>query len=87
MISAIQSYSALQWQCRRGMRELDCCLQQYLEKRYPTAEREEQCAFLTLLEESDDALWHYFYRNVLPTEPVLAQLVCTIRALVSSSYT
>lgn len=76
----------LQWLCRRGMRELDLVLMGYLEREYDAAAPDEQTAFSRLLDESDDALWRYFYGDLLPDDTALAALVRTIRAAAASHH-
>jgi len=46
----------LQWQCRRGSKELDLLLQRYLETGYVVADDEEKALFVELLELEDDEL-------------------------------
>jgi len=46
----------LQWQCRRGTKELDLLLQRYLETGYLIADDEEKALFVELLELKDDEL-------------------------------
>jgi len=46
----------LRWQCRRGMLELDCIFEAYLEERYALAEEAERAAFRALLREQDPDL-------------------------------
>ncbi len=46
----------LRWQCRRGSRELDLLLNNYLETRYPVADDEEKARFVELLKLDDDEL-------------------------------
>ena len=46
----------LQWQCRRGTKELDWLLQRYLETGYLLATDEEKALFVELLELEDDEL-------------------------------
>lgn len=49
--------SKMRWKCRRGMLELDLCLTQYLDHRYPEAPVDEQAEFDRLLSESDPDIW------------------------------
>ena len=44
-----QELSRLRWRCRRGMRELDMLLLNYVESYYPVAVEAEQAAFCHLL--------------------------------------
>jgi len=46
----------LQWQCRRGTKELDLLLQRYLETSYWVADDEEKALFVELLKLEDDEL-------------------------------
>ena len=46
----------LRWQCRRGMRELDELLTNYLDAQYPLAPPEEQQAFRELLDSQDGVI-------------------------------
>ena len=46
----------LQWQCRRGTKELDLLLQSYLDTGYLVADHEEKALFVELLELEDDEL-------------------------------
>lgn len=45
--------SSLLWRCRRGIREMDLLLQQFLENRYPLLSDNEKQAFAELLEQPD----------------------------------
>lgn len=47
----------LKWRCRRGMKELDVLLMQYLEQNYDKATKKEQQAFENLLKLSDNDLY------------------------------
>lgn len=46
----------LRWQCRRGSKELDLLLINYLETRYPVADEEEKARFVALLKLDDSEL-------------------------------
>jgi len=46
----------LQWQCRRGTKELDLLLQRYLETGYLLADDEEKALFVEMLKLEDDEL-------------------------------
>ncbi len=46
----------LQWQCRRGMLELDCLFERFLHEHYDTQTAEIQKAFRQLLREADPHL-------------------------------
>lgn len=70
----------LTWRCRRGMRELDILLTRYLTTHYPDAAPNEKARFHRLLDISDDTLWRYFYQDLTPEDPALADLVAFIRS-------
>jgi len=68
----------LRWRCRRGMRELDVVLQQYLEARYSFAPAAEQGAFEALLELQDPQLFAYLMRRDSPTDPELVNVIARL---------
>jgi antitoxin CptB len=43
----------LRWQCRRGSKELDLLLMNYLETRYPSADEAEKMCFAEMLKLDD----------------------------------
>lgn len=53
----------LKWRCRRGMKELDVLLLQYLEQHYDKASKQEQQAFENLLKLSDYDLYALLIKN------------------------
>ncbi len=73
----------LRWRCRRGMKELDLLTLGYLERHYPTASAEEQQAFAELLELQDPLLMRYMVGRETPAEPITAQVVSVMRALLN----
>jgi antitoxin CptB len=54
------SLAKLQWQCRRGTKELDLLLQNYLQTEYLQSTAEEKTLFAELLNLEDDQLYAYF---------------------------
>ncbi len=63
------NHGRLAWQCRRGMRELDALLEEYLAKRYAIADLPEQRGFAKLLELPDPALYACLMGEVTPEDP------------------
>lgn len=55
--------SKIKWRCRRGMRELDVVLNNYVEKSYVDASPEEQQAFKELLDQEDDIFYQLLLGN------------------------
>ena len=45
--------SRLRWRCRRGIKEMDLVLQQFLEQTYPNLSSQQQACFEHILDESD----------------------------------
>jgi antitoxin CptB len=50
----------VKWQCRRGSRELDLLLNNYLQTRYLTANEEERARFIAMLKLDDMEMWNQF---------------------------
>lgn len=70
--------SRLTWRCRRGMRELDVLLSDWLLHRFDASSDALQRDFARLLECEDDLIWDWLTGRS-PTEPDLADLVKQIR--------
>ncbi len=49
----------LQWQCRRGMLELDCLFRRFLDEHYDSQPADIQQAFRQLLREADPHLFRW----------------------------
>lgn len=67
----------LAWRCRRGMKELDLLLRDYLDQLWPAAASAERDAFARLLELPDPELASYLLGHAaadITLEPVLAVL-------------
>ena len=71
----------LRWQCRRGIKELDQLLVNFLEQHYATLFESEQRLFSdSLLSLEDDKLYGYFFNEETPQQENLISLVQKIRA-------
>lgn len=75
--------SRLRWQCRRGMRELDELLLDYLEHCYGAAPEAEKQAFRSLLELPDPQLVGYLLQKEQPT----AELARVIAHILNRTHT
>ena len=62
----MQKIKQLQWQCRRGMLEVDILLKRYLNEVYEQASAEEQACFEVLLKENDQSLFEWLTGKSLP---------------------
>lgn len=78
-MTELPDVNRLYWQCRRGMLELDCLLQPFLEIRYESLEPEQQQMFIRLLGESDDDLYQWFMDPGSEVPSRYRFLVATIR--------
>ncbi|GAC1625337.1 MAG: FAD assembly factor SdhE [Nevskia sp.] len=61
--------SRIKFLCRRGMKELDVLLQNFLERHYAQASPEEQWNFLRLLEREDPDIWAWIVGQTPPPAP------------------
>ena len=64
----------LEWRCRRGLKELDLLLLQYVRGRHATATSDERAAFVEFLELPDPDLLRYLIAGDVPTDPRHAAL-------------
>jgi len=78
--SASVQLARLRWRCRRGMRELDTLLLQYLEAGYLPASHSERAAFARLLELPDPDLFGYLVGRTDVPEESLRDVVARIRS-------
>ena len=74
----------LQWQCRRGTKELDLLLQRYLETGYSLADDEEKSLFVELLEMEDDELLGFLMGELEVGTETVKFLVEKIRAFAAA---
>jgi antitoxin CptB len=68
----------LRWRCRRGMRELDELLTNYLTERFPGADPVEQAAFRQLLDFPDADLNDFCLRLRQPPSAALRDVIARI---------
>lgn len=74
----------LQWQCRRGMLELDALLLGFLERRYSQLDAEGRAAFERLLGCPDPLLLDYLMGRTIPIDTDVAHVICEIRNAVET---
>jgi antitoxin CptB len=65
----------IQWQCRRGMLELDLLLNQFIEQALDKLQESQVQAFEKLLTSSDVALYAWLIDNKQPTDKELLAIV------------
>ena len=70
----------LQWQCRRGTKELDFLLLSFLESGYSLADAEEKALFVELLAREDDELIGLLLGDLEMEAGAMKVLVGKIRA-------
>jgi antitoxin CptB len=71
--------SRLYWQCRRGMRELDFVLQDFLDSSYESLSEAEIEALRDLLSYPDPLLLEYVMGRMQPSDRIIADVVTKIR--------
>ena len=70
----------LQWQCRRGMLEVDLVVKRYLTEDFAQAKDAEQACFEDLLRENDQNLFDWLTGKSQPEEKYVA-LITKMRRL------
>ncbi len=70
----------LLWRSRRGVKELDLILRNWLEHRYPQATTGEQALFEQFLELPDPEIAGYLLGHAIPADPAFAALVTQLAA-------
>ena len=69
----------LRWRCRRGMRELDAILANFLRSSYASLSADDKTRFSALLELPDPELHAYLLGRYDATDPSLENLLGRIR--------
>jgi antitoxin CptB len=69
----------LQWQCRRGMLELDHLLRDFLDTGYPELDATGRRDFVRLLDFPDQILHDWLMGHAVPREPAMQRLVALMR--------
>ncbi|MES9900109.1 MAG: succinate dehydrogenase assembly factor 2 [Sedimenticola sp.] len=69
------SIERLQWQCRRGMLELDYLLRDFLDQVYPELSKSEQLLFVRMLDFEDRQLLACLVGDEQPKEPAVAAMI------------
>ncbi|MCW8931043.1 MAG: succinate dehydrogenase assembly factor 2 [Gammaproteobacteria bacterium] len=69
----------LQWQCRRGMLELELFLNDFLEDNYEDLSNDQKLLFSDLLNTIDPVLFDYLMGTQEPEDHGLRDIVQTIR--------
>ncbi len=68
----------LVWRCRRGVKELDLILGNWLEQRYAQASADERARFARLLQLPDPELADCLLQHAKPANPDFAALVAQL---------
>lgn len=79
MNRAQENNARLQWQCRRGMRELDVLLLGFLDRGYDTLDRAGRDTFEAVLEYPDSLLLEILMGRIVPADKDVADVVKSIR--------
>ncbi len=77
--TALQSRQRLEWQCRRGMLELELFLQNFLKYDYDRLTAQQKYYFEQLLTIIDPVLFDYLMGMQEADEPGLRDIIKTIR--------
>ncbi|MGH8643190.1 MAG: succinate dehydrogenase assembly factor 2 [Gammaproteobacteria bacterium] len=71
----------LKWRCRRGVRELDLILGEFLETRFGTLSRNQQELFGHLLDQNDQDILAWLAGKSPPETPALQVLIHDLRMM------
>lgn len=75
----------LQWQCRRGMLELDLLLNHFLHHGYAELDRHGRQAFERLLGMQDQILQDWLIGQAVPADTELTALIARIQAAIRTA--
>ena len=75
----LPSVERLRWQCRRGMLELDCVLEDFLEQKYQAQDDRTKALFVQLLEVQDPDLNNWIMNGVESDNDEMNEIVKLVR--------
>jgi len=75
MVEASVTMGQLRWRCRRGTKELDRVLGEYLQQDYTQASSSQQTAFRALLEVQDPDIYDWLMGTRVPDEEILNMII------------
>ena len=81
MAEDLPSIQKLQWQCRRGMLELDYIFREFLDNRYEQLDDEDKSRFVELLKHSDTDLQQWLVNKSSPANRDLLHIIEKITAV------
>ncbi len=71
--------SRIEWQCRRGMRELDVLLENFVVRHYDELNGTQKALFESLLAYPDPILLEYLMGRMVPLDKDIADVVVKVR--------
>ena len=72
--------SRLLWRCRRGIKEMDIVLQDFIKDSYDELNNENKAAFSKLLEEQDLDILNWILGKGKPEDTALIEIIKKIRS-------
>jgi len=81
-----ETFRRIQWQCRRGLNEVEVILIPFLEQQFEQLSSEEQQTFEVLLANEDMDLFDWFTRRAVSDEDSVQLLVEKILSCVESKF-
>jgi antitoxin CptB len=75
----VDELSKLRWRCRRGTKELDLLLLDYLERYYPRAGRIAQLAFTRMLELQDPEIYSLLLGGSVSGDREISDVIAVLR--------
>lgn len=78
---SLPSMDRLRWHCRRGMLELDCVFEQFLDEKYESQDQQTKRLFVRLLEVQDPELNDWIMNGNLPDDPEMRRIVQLVRGI------
>ncbi len=79
MSEQLPTINQLQWQCRRGLLELDYLFAEFLQAHYGGLDDKLKQDFVKLLTFADQDLQHWLLYEETPTDPSMSAIIARIR--------
>ena len=73
-----EQWRRLQWQCRRGIKEVEVLLVPFFETHFSTLDDADKARFILLLEQQDADLFEWFTQRCEPVDADLQSMVSQV---------
>lgn len=76
----MQDINRLKWLCRRGTKEMDFLMEEFLKRHYPSSSEQIKQAFFKLLNYPDSRIMDLVFHNQVDEDEAINQIIKIMRS-------